>query len=193
MDREKLESLGISPEHIDSIISLYETASSGQSATSDELARAKAEIAERDSQIEAFKSFQGDSEALKTQVADLQKLNKEAGLKHKEEMELERKVYAIKQSLMNGDKKPYDVGIVLSQLDLSNVSLDDKGELKGLKEQHDLLYGSKPFLFAQAVEAQHKGVNVKGKREETKPVDDKPKADDGDFGKQMAMRNLKRL
>lgn len=191
MDREKLESLGISPEHIDSIISLYETASSGQSATSDELARAKAEIAERDSQIEAFKSFQGDSEALKTQVADLQKLNKEAGLKHKEEMELERKVYAIKQSLMNGDKKPYDVGIVLSQLDLSNVSLDDKGELKGLKEQHDLLYGSKPFLFA--VEAQHKGVNVKGKREETKLVDDKPKADDGDFGKQMAMRNLKRL
>lgn len=193
MNMEKLESLGISKEHAEGVLRLYASVSSDQLATSDELSRVKAELSERDSQIEALKTFKGDSDALKGQVAELQKQNKEASLKHREELDRERKVYAIKQNLLNGETKPHDISIVLSQMNLDDVSIGENGDIRGLKEQHDRLLSSMPFLFVAATEAQHKGVNIRGKREDAKATEEKPKVDDGDFGKQMAMRNLKRL
>ena len=155
MTRKQLEDLGLSKEQADAIMKIngddIENAKSVSAAEiknmQTEVEGLKGQVKERDTQLETLKAAAGDNEALKTQIADLQKANADAVSAHESEMTQLRVDFAVEKALTGAKAK--NIKAVKALLDLEGAKLDKEGNVKGLQEQIDKLVAdeSTKFLF----------------------------------------------
>jgi hypothetical protein len=114
-----------------------------------ELSSARSTITERDGQITELKKFEGTSAELKEKVTALEASNAEETTKHKAEMEKLRLTNTMENQL-NG--QVHDSALVMSQLDISKISVGNDGKLIGFEDQIKSLKESKAFLFTESVD-----------------------------------------
>lgn len=155
MTRKQLEDLGLSKEQADAIMKIngddIENAKSVSAAEiknmQTEVEGLKGQVKERDTQLETLKAAAGDNEALKTQIADLQKANADAVSAHESEMTQLKVDFAVEKALTGANAK--NIKAVKALLDLEGAKLDKEGNVKGLQEQIDKLVAdeSTKFLF----------------------------------------------
>ena len=155
MTRKQLEDLGLSKEQADAIMKIngddIENAKSVSAAEiknmQTEVEGLKGQVKERDTQLETLKAAAGDNEALKTQIADLQKANADAVSAHESEMTQLKVDFAVEKALTGAKAK--NIKAVKALLDLEGAKLDKDGNVKGLQEQIDKLVAdeSTKFLF----------------------------------------------
>ena len=155
MTRKQLEDLGLSKEQADAIMKIngddIENAKSVSAAEiknmQTEVEGLKGQVKERDTQLETLKAAAGDNEALKTQIANLQKANADAVSAHESEMTQLKVDFAVEKALTGAKAK--NIKAVKALLDLEGAKLDKEGNVKGLQEQIDKLVAdeSTKFLF----------------------------------------------
>lgn len=104
----------------------------------------KAQVTERDKQLEVLKKAGGDAESLKTKITELQEANKKALKDYEENLKKVRMDAAIKIAI--GDKAQ-DADIVSGLIDRSKLIVGDDGKITGLSEQLSALQKDKAFLF----------------------------------------------
>ena len=145
------------------------------------------DLKERDTQLKDLGEKAKGNETLTTQIADLQKANKEATDKYETDMKVLKLDTALKLALSG---KTHDPDIVANLLDKTKIELDDNGNVKtGLDDQIKSLKESKAFLFVEEKKGDQ-GFQFKG----FKPADGKDpdgaKGGEGDkeggFGKRLA-------
>ncbi len=118
----------------------------------------KAQVKERDGQMEALKKSAGDSTELQKQIAALQEENRQKEQAHAEEMKRLRVDTAVELALSAAKAKNVKAAKALLALDTAELSED--GTVKGLAEQIQKLVKApdSSFLFDTA------GVKFKGAR-----------------------------
>lgn len=116
-----------------------------------ELKAVKGTISERDKQLEELKKSSGDNEALKAQIADLQKANKEASAVHEAEMQKLRLDNAIDASLLKAGAK--NSKAVRALFDESKFKLNAEGEVEGLADALKAVQESDSYLFESQKQA----------------------------------------
>lgn len=155
MTRKELEDLGLSKEQVDSVIKINGTdIENAKTASTAEIKNLqtentglKTQISDRDKQLETLKASTGDAEAMKTQIADLQKANTDAAATHESEMTQLKVDFAVEKALTGANAK--NIKAVKALLDLTDSKLDKDGNVKGLQEQIDKLTADEgtKFLF----------------------------------------------
>lgn len=168
MKRDFLKDLGLEKEQIDSIMEEngkdieaakgdVKSLESKISTLESDNTTLKKQIEDRDSQLETLKNSTGDVEAMKTQIADLQKANKDAADAHAAEIKQMKIDAAIDSALATAKAK--NVKAVKALLELGDVDIDDKGVVKGLDEAIKKLQGAEDskFLFEESKKPQVKG------------------------------------
>lgn len=169
MTRKQLEDLGLSKEQADAVMKIngddIENAKGVSAAEiknmQTEVDSLKGQVKERDTQLETLKAAAGDNEALKTQIADLQKANSDAATAHESEMTQLKVDFAVEKALTGAKAK--NIKAVKALLDLEGAKLDKEGNVKGLQEQIDKLVADEgtKFLF-DAVQQQNNQQQFKG-------------------------------
>jgi hypothetical protein len=101
-------------------------------------------VQERDTQLEGLKKSSGDNEALKKQIEDLQKENKDSKEKYDADLKDVKVSNAIKLAIAD---KAQDAELVAGLFDKSKVILNEDGNVVGLEEQIKDLQTNKAFLF----------------------------------------------
>lgn len=155
MKRAELETLGLTKEQADAVMEIngddIENAKAVSSAEikniQAEVDSLKSQVKERDTQLESLKGSAGDNEALKQQIADLQKANTDAATAHESEMNKLKVDFAVEKALTGAKAK--NIKAVKALLDLTDAKLDKEGNVKGLQEQIDKLTAADDtkFLF----------------------------------------------
>ncbi len=116
-----------------------------------ELKGLKETVAERDKQLEELKKSSGDNEALKKQIADLQKANKEASAAHEAEMQKLRLDNAVDAALLKAGAK--NIKAVRALFDESKFKLDTEGDVEGLADALKAVQESDSYLFESQKQA----------------------------------------
>lgn len=155
MKRAELEALDLTKEQADAVMKIngddIENAKAVSSAEikniQAEVDSLKSQVKERDTQLESLKGSAGDNEALKQQIADLQKANTDAATAHESEMNKLKIDFAVEKALTGANAK--NIKAVKALLDLEDAKLDKEGNVKGLAEQIEKLTSSEDtkFLF----------------------------------------------
>lgn len=155
MKRAELETLGLTKEQADAVMKIngddIENAKAVSSAEikniQAEVDSLKSQVKERDTQLESLKGSAGDNEALKQQIADLQKANTDAATAHESEMNKLKIDFAVEKALTGANAK--NIKAVKALLDLEDAKLDKEGNVKGLSEQIEKLTTGEDtkFLF----------------------------------------------
>lgn len=176
MKRTELEALGMNKEQIDAVMKIngddIENAKSASAAEiknlQTEVSGLKNQVTERDTQLETLKGSAGDNEALKQQIADLQKANTDAANAHESEMTRLKIDFAVEKALTGAKAK--NIKAVRALLDLEDAKLDKDGNVKGLQEQIKKLTTADDtkFLFDEAGQQTFKGFQP-GASGEVKP------------------------
>lgn len=124
---------------------------------------AEALVKERDEQLETLKASAGDSEALKQQIADLQKANKEAADKYAEDLKQMQIDNAVDKAITAANGK--NAKAIRALLNLEKAELSDDGTVKGLAEQLEALTKAEDssMLFGSGVPERKGMVPGKGK------------------------------
>lgn len=124
---------------------------------------AEALVKERDEQLETLKASAGDSEALKQQIADLQKANKEAADKYAEDLKQMQIDNAVDKAITAANGK--NAKAIKALLNLEKAELSDDGTVKGLAEQLEALTKAEDssMLFGSGVPERRGMVPGKGK------------------------------
>ena len=116
----------------------------------------KADITDRDGQLETLKNSTGDVDSLKKQIEDLQKDNKAKDDAHAAEIKQLKIDSAVESAISNAKGK--NAKAIKALLNLENAELDEDGSIKGLSEQMDALRKSDEYLFeAKETKAKFKG------------------------------------
>lgn len=107
----------------------------------------KGSLAERDKQLEQLKKNSGDSEELKTQIAEMQRINAEQIKAKDAEIAKIKLNNAVEKAL--AESKAKNTKSVMALLDLENAELGEDGAVKGLSEQIKKLQADEgtSFLF----------------------------------------------
>ena len=155
MTRKELEDLGLSKEQVDSIIKINGAdIENAKTASATEIKNLQTEVSglttqvkDRDTQLETLKASTGDAEAMKTQIANLQKANTDATTTHESEMNQLKVNFAVEKALTGANAK--NTKAVMALLDLDDAKLDKEGNVKGLAEQIEKLTADEgtKFLF----------------------------------------------
>lgn len=116
-----------------------------------ELKGLKETVAERDKQLEELKKSSGDNEALKQQIADLQKANKEASAAHDAEMKKLKLDNAVDAELLKAGAK--NSKAVRALFDESKFKLKDDGDVEGLADALKAVQESDSYLFESQKQA----------------------------------------
>ena len=145
MTKQELKAIGLTDEQVDKVLAGYEgwVPKSRFDEINDAKKKALEDVAERDKQLETLKKNQGDAEALKNQIAELQKANKAAAAEYDKKVAEMKLDAAIRAGITNAQ----DVGIVAGLIDRSKVTIGEDGKLTGLDEQINALQKDKAFLF----------------------------------------------
>lgn len=164
MTRKQLEDLGLSKEHVDTIIKINgDDIENAKAALATEIKTLQTEVTglkgqvdDRDKQLETLKAASADNETLTKQIADLQAENTRAKESHESEMNQLMVDFAVEKALAGAKAK--NVTAVKALLDLKDAKLDKEGNVKGLQEQIDKLVADEgtKFLF-DAGQATFKG------------------------------------
>lgn len=110
-----------------------------------ELKANKEIVAERDKQLEELKKSSGDNEALKAQIADLQKANKESQAAHEAEMNKLKLDNAVDAALLKAGAK--NSKAVRALFDESKFKLNAEGDVEGLEDALKAVQKSDSYLF----------------------------------------------
>lgn len=155
MTRKQLEDLGLSKEQTDSIIKIngddIENAKSASAAEIKNLQTErdglKAQVSDRDKQLETLKASAGDNADLKKQIEDLQTENATAKANHESELNQLKIDFAVEKALTGAKAK--NIKAVKALLELEDAKLDKDGNVKGLAEQIEKLTSGDDtkFLF----------------------------------------------
>lgn len=153
MKKEELIALGLSEEQADKVAKASNEELKGYIPKSrlDEVIKErdtyKSTLSDRDKQLEDLKKSSGDNEALKTQIADMQKANGEAIKAKDAEIAKIRMDNAVEKAL--SENKAKNTKAVMALLNLEGAELGEDGTVKGLSEQIDKLKADEgtAFLF----------------------------------------------
>lgn len=145
MNKQELKAIGLTDEQADKVLAGYEGYVPRDRFNEVNEAKKKAleDVAARDKQLDDLRKVQGDADSLKSQIADLQKQNKDAAAAHAKEMAELKLDAAIRAAITNAQ----DVALVAGLVDRSKVTLGEDGKLAGLDEQLKVLQTEKAFLF----------------------------------------------
>lgn len=110
---------------------------------------AEAKVAELQKQVDGIK-------AKDDKISELEKKLKETTESYEAEKVAAKRQNAIEQAIKD---KVVDAEVVMKLLDNDKISLDEKGELKGLTEQLDALQKTKPYLWKPATQPVKPGAN----------------------------------
>lgn len=177
MKKEEIVALGVDEELAQKIADASAEELKGfiPKARFDEVNEAKknaeALVKERDGQLETLKASAGDSEALKQQIADLQKANKEAADKYAEDLKQMQIDNAVEKAIASANGK--NAKAIKALLDLTDAKLDDDGTVKGLAAQLEALAKAEDssMLFGSSVPERKGMVPGKGKDSAGNEVD----------------------
>ena len=101
----------------------------------------KAQIDGLNKELGTLKDKTKDSDVAQQKIQEMQA----EITKKDQQMAAERKLNAIKLEALK--KGPKDINDILPHIKQDTVDFDDKGEIKGLKEQLESLKENKPYLF----------------------------------------------
>ncbi len=150
MNKEKLIEMGLSEEQAKKVMEAldgnYVTKNRFNEVNEDNKTL-KNTIAERDKQLEGLKKTSGDNDALKQQIADLQKQNADSQKAHEAEMNKLKLDNAIETALAAVGAK--NIKAVRSLLDESKLKLTNNGEVEGLSDAIKAVQKSDPYLFEE--------------------------------------------
>ena len=157
MKRKFLEDMGLEKEQIDKILDEnsqdigkakgdFEKVQTELAAAKNEIDTLKNHVSERDRQLETLKNSTGDVEAMKKQIEDLQKANKDAADAHAAEIKQLKIDAAIESALTSANAKN-NTAVKALLKDLDKAELDEDGTIKGLAEQIEALQKSDEYLF----------------------------------------------
>ena len=104
------------------------------------------DVRDRDGQLEKLKNSSGDIDALKAEIAELQKTNKAKDDEHKAEIKQLKIDNAIDAALTSANAKN-KVAVKALLKDLDKAELDEDGSIKGLSDQIKALQKSDSYLF----------------------------------------------
>lgn len=110
----------------------------------------KGSLADRDKQLEDLKKSSGDNEALKTQIAEMQKANADAIKAKDAEIAKIKLDNAVDKAL--GESKAKNAKAVAALLNLDSAELLEDGTVKGLSEQIEKLKSDEGTAFLFDVE-----------------------------------------
>lgn len=105
----------------------------------------KAQVAERDKQLETLKASAGDNEELKKQIEDMKKQNADQEKAHKAELAQLKLDNAIDAALTAAGAK--NGKAVKALIDISKVKLGEDGKLTGWDDQIKAIQKSDAYLF----------------------------------------------
>jgi chromosome segregation ATPase len=149
LTRKQLEEIGLQKENIDRILDAHDAdvgELKGQlAAAKTETEAAKATLTERNTQLETLKTTAGDADALKAQIAQLQADNAAKEAEHAAQVQQLKISAAVDTALTAAKAK--NTKAVKALLDIEKAELDEKGSVKGLKEQLAALAKSDGYLF----------------------------------------------
>ena len=158
MTKKQLEDLGLSKEQLDAVMKINDDDIENAKSTSaaeiknlqTEADGLKAQVSDRDKQLETLKASAGNNEALTKQIADLQAENVKAKETHEAELNQLKVAFAIEKALTSAKAK--NIKAVRALLDLTDAKLDKDGNVKGLPEQIEKLTtgADTKFLFEAA-------------------------------------------
>lgn len=155
MKREWLKELNLSDEQIDKIMkengndieNAKSTVKESYKEIESENKSLNDAIKDRDKQLEDLKKAAGDSEELKTQIADMQKANAEAIKAKEAEIAKIKLENAVEKALT--ENKAINAKAVAPFLNLDGAEIAEDGTVKGLAEQIEALKTGEgtSFLF----------------------------------------------
>lgn len=127
-----------------------------------ELQTAKKTIGERDQQLEALKKSTGDTEALQTQITQLQADNAQQKKAHEAEIKALKIGNAVDMALTNAKAKNNTAVKALLAAFLEKAELADDGTVKGLDDEIGKLTKGEDttFLFDTSGKAKFKGAKA---------------------------------
>lgn len=117
-------------------------------------------LKERAEQLEALKNAEGDADALKKQIEELTKANKEKDEAHAAEVRQLKLDAAVESALSSAKARNSKAAKAL--LNLEGAELSEDGSVKGLKEQIEALIKSDAYLFDIEQAADTKKTTIKG-------------------------------
>ena len=152
MKKEDVIALGVTEEQATSILKLYTDSLDGNYVTkarfneiNEENKQLKAQISDRDTQLETLKKVSGDSETLKKQIEELQEQNAAAQKEHEAEITKLKLDNAVESALSAAGAR--NSKAVRSLFDETTFKLNDKGEVEGLSDAIKAVQKSDPYLF----------------------------------------------
>ena len=157
MKRKFLEDMGLEKEQVDKILDEnsqdigkakgdLEKAQSDLVTANQEITSLKAQVADRDGQLETLKNSTGDVEGMKQQIATLQADNKAKDDAHAAEIK-QLKIDAAVDAALTGAKAKNATAVKALLKDLDKAELAEDGTIKGLSEQIEALQKSDEYLF----------------------------------------------
>ena len=142
--KEQLIALGVSDDLAQKVLSAFE---SSASLKDKEIESLKKLLQGREEQITSLKSFEGDAKKFKSELETLQKSHEESVAKHQSDLMNYRKQSAVRRALVCAEHKPHNEDVAYERFDLSRVTIDDRDNVIGFKEQYDDIVARFPFLF----------------------------------------------
>lgn len=135
MNKEQLIALGLTEEQANKVIEGYGqmVPKSRLDEKIDEVKVLKDQMKERDTQLDDLQTKAAGNEALQAEITKLQNTNKEDSEKYESELKQIRIDSAVDLALTNA--KARNLKAAKAILDLSDVELDDQGNVKGLEDK----------------------------------------------------------
>lgn len=157
MKRKFLEDMGLEKEQVDKILDEnsqdigkakgdLDKAQADLATANQEITSLKAQVADRDGQLETLKNSTGDVEAMKQQIATLQADNTAKDAAHAAEIK-QLKVDAAVTAALTGTKAKNTTAVKALLKDLDKAEVGEDGTIKGLAEQIEALQKSDAYLF----------------------------------------------
>lgn len=165
MKRDELIKLGLTEDQATAVLNAYADELKGyvpQSRLSEVIEERnglKDQIKERDKQIETLKASAGDNQALKDQIAELQKQNSDATKEYEGKITQLRLDNAVDVALSGAKAK--NTKAVRALLDLTKAKVGEDGKVEGLDAQIKAIQKSDAYLF-ESTEATPTTPGLKG-------------------------------
>lgn len=165
MTKEKLMEWGLTEEQANKVMEGLNgsfVTKSRFNEVNTELQTAKKTIGERDQQLEALKKSTGDTEALQTQITQLQADNAQQKKAHEAEIKALKIGNAVDMALTNAKAKNNTAVKALLAAFLEKAELADDGTVKGLDDEIGKLTKGEDtaFLFDTSGKAKFKGAKA---------------------------------
>lgn len=178
MTKEKLMEWGLTEEQANKVMEGLNgsfVTKSRFNEVNEENKTLKAQVSERDGQIETLKKSAGDNTELQNQITALQEANKQKDKDHANEIKALKISNAVDVALTNAKAKNNTAVKALLAAFLEKAELADDGTVKGLDDEIGKLTKGEDtaFLFDTSGKAKFKGAKA-AEKSDTPPAGDDP-------------------